>query len=790
VIRLYLQSPTQAVRLVTIGAMFFEGSKSRCRHRATCLIFVLTAAVHGHGDAAGPPRYVGRTADGQWIQGEQLSDWHRPDGTPKLDGQPLFSEDAPIRWLLDQTLPLPTLPNSFVETTTGDRLPGSVVAFRGGDQTPFQQQPEHFLVQSEADVGISPAQRASPTRVSARHVQRIVWHRRRSNRLQPRTLFLRDGGQVEFRAARFSAESVTLLLEDGTRKIPFSDIAELHFKSTDSWHAHFDELCLISPDGLSRILQVVTVRGLIATASMSRFDARVRGDSEDSGRWLHGVQPAWSLDMIWVRCADIRLRRSFAPDEVPLARIRPEPANRLMDPNSTGWPWRLNENVLGGPLRAGGKAFGWGFGVHAAQELRFPLPASALTLETWLGLDHVVGQGGCARGRIVLEHARDKPLYESPLLVGSNQVAASGPVLLPDGQQAPRKLILISDAAHDARPPGADPWEIRDFLDWGDPLIKLRPQHLPRELERHVANNIAAWRGWQVQTQDTGLHGVNVVSSAPEKRGGFDYAVGIHGSALELARRVTIGPLDRWLVVHAAATEPSNAAARLEVSIDGVRTVEAQLPVESASPADAEPLAFELAASLRGQTHEIRIRQLPITGSAPVVWRGISLSPHHPSLFRVLEDNLPDVGRPGVTQGTLSGEQGLPIAGNEKVELSVASPIVIRERAHPGEYRFVRFAFRQQGQGSLRIELHQGGAGHKPFVMSAGPDASSEAGARSVWSGKLPDRWIVITRDVFGDFGACELRSITLSHSGTGRMLFDQMYFARRQSDFETAESQ
>ena len=117
-------------------------------------------------------------------------------------------------------------------------------------------------------------------------------------------------------------------------------------------------------------------------------------------------------------------------------------------------------------------------------------------------------------------------------------------------------------------------------------------------------------------------------------------------------------------------------------------------------------------------------------------------------------------------------------------------PIAIRDVPRLGQYRFARFAFRRQGPGTLRIELHRGDADDKPFIYSAGPDSRSEIGARSVWSGPLSDRWIVITRDVFRDFEACELRSITIRNSGTGTMLFDHLYFARHPSDFELPDQQ
>ena len=530
---------------------------------------------------------------------------------------------------------------------------------------------------------------------------------------------MRDGGQITFRAVRFAAESVTLLLDDGTRTIPFSEIAELHLEPGDSWGAYFDELCQLSPRGRSRLLQVETVSGLVATASLSRFDARVRGDFQDSGHWLHGLQPAWSMDMLWLRNAEIRCRRSFAPHEVPLARIRPSTESQRLEVGKTSWPWRLNQNALGGPLRSGGKTFGWGFGVHGANELRFALPRSAVSLESWVGLDHVVGRGGCAVASVLLDDSADRPLYESPLLVGSNEFAASGSVSLASRRSAAAKLILKVDSAHQERPAGADPWEIRDFVDWGDPLVTLDREGLRQELNRQLVDQIAAWDGWDVQFDAQQVHGVNVASNTSGDRGGFAYAVAVHSSPLKLTRQVILGPSDRWLVINAAAAQGSTDMPRIEVHIDGRRIIERPLRVAAGRPADDEPLAVPLAEFRREVAHKIEIRQPAAPGSVPFLWRGIHISQQHPSLFRVLEDELPDTAE-GVVEDKYSGRQCLRLPAGQQVELAVSGPIRIREAAQPGEYRFVRFAFRQQGQGgpaaraaSSRIARRAAGAGRR-----------------------------------------------------------------------------
>ena len=114
-----------------------------------------------------------------------------------------------------------------------------------------------------------------------------------------------------------------LLQESATRKASFGEIAELHLPRRDPWQAYCDELAAVNPDLQARMLQAETTGGLIATASTACFEARDGGDGGNSDRWLHALQPAWSLDLLWIRRSTIWIYRSFAPHQVPLSRIAP-----------------------------------------------------------------------------------------------------------------------------------------------------------------------------------------------------------------------------------------------------------------------------------------------------------------------------------------------------------------------------------------------------------------------------------------------------------------------------------
>ncbi len=112
-----------------------------------------------------------------------------------------------------------------------------------------------------------------------------------------------------------------VLLAEGTRRVPFSDIAELHLPARGAWDAYYETLAVLSADCTARLMRIETFAGLVATTSLSRFQARAI--SGDPHGWFHLLEPAWSLDPFWVRHTSVQWRRFFLPQEVPLSQIEP-----------------------------------------------------------------------------------------------------------------------------------------------------------------------------------------------------------------------------------------------------------------------------------------------------------------------------------------------------------------------------------------------------------------------------------------------------------------------------------
>ena len=448
-----------------------------------------------------PARYVATFADGQRLEGNRLRDWHDERATPSLDGQLLFSPGKSLCWLRDRWQPQPELPTAYVEFTNGDRLPGEVIDFRTGQEDAYAPLPAHLVVRVALQFEPPENKPVAEIRVATAFVRRVVWHGRVDRSYQAGTAFYRDGRSMMFRSLRWHSGLVHLLAADGDQRAVWSELAEVHLLASDPWEAYFDQVGFLCQDATTRLVEIETSSGLVALASTSRFAARFEGNSADPERWVHGIQPAWSLDILWIPFREIACYRFFLPHEVPLSRIAPR-ANAESNREARQSSWQLNRNASGGWLRNKSTEFGWGFGVRGMVESAFELPSYARTFRTSVCLDREAGDGGCVRPRLFIRPAGSlaggELLWEGPLLIGSEMIAETGPLKLPPLLASTHELVLQADSVKHDRPPNADPFEIRDFTDWCDPLVVLDEKQVKRELAARLAAHFPAWKHWEL----------------------------------------------------------------------------------------------------------------------------------------------------------------------------------------------------------------------------------------------------------------------------------------------------
>lgn len=115
----------------------------------------------------------------------------------------------------------------------------------------------------------------------------------------------------------------------------------------------------------------------------------------------------------------------------------------------------------------------------------------------------------------------------------------------------------------------------------------------------------------------------------------------------------------------------------------------------------------------------------------------------------------------------------------------------IRRNPGPGEYRYLRFAWLKRGGERICLQLnHDGQWGPTPnnpgkFRYDAGPAFGESYGAAIRLSIMLPDEFVVVTRDLYADFGEFTLTGLALSPIDGAYALFDHIYLARSPRDLE-----
>ena len=641
---------------------------------------------------------------------------------------------------------LKNTPAAYIEMNSGDRLPCTVLAFESADG-PFDWEslPPHFVVAPTIDVSPPHSDAHTSLRVVRRFIRRIVWQPRHGgDDYRPGTLFLRDGRTVKFRTVRFTASSVKVLREKGQQEVSFQEIAELHLPRQDPWSSYFDELASLSPTGESRLLQIDSTDGLIATGSQMHFTIASQGNANDSDNWYHGVQPAWCLDTLWTRNSKIWMRRCWPVEQAPLTHILPVESLSRSLLASGERAWQRDKNTRGRPLQSAGQNHGWGYGVHAYSELHFPLPDIATNFRSRVGLDDVVGRGGCVRARVHAGSQESAPLYQSPYIVGSQQSHDTQHINLSSLPASGRRLILQVNPAHQGRPARADPFDIRDVADWLDPVVTLDREKLLSEIASRVPNRMSAFDGWTVaQHPDGDYRWTSDFRRYDHPRpGNFCSQVHARNEPLIVSRKVTVRPRDQWLMVSAYRQRGNPPQPELLIRIDGIDVAESPIPLRT-GPSIPAPLAVSLAPYV-GHTINLEVvqRKSVDPGLPPVVWHGLKICEHLPTLYRALEDDarLAAFDGAGGAEATFvgndhhSGTRSLAIDRRGKCRINFPEPVQVRSNPNFGQRRFLRFATRKHGLGTFRIELLHADSRNAPAIYDAGiPTPSDEDFREEIW---------------------------------------------------------
>ena len=127
--------------------------------------------------------------------------------------------------------------------------------------------------------------------------------------------------------------------------------------------------------------------------------------------------------------------------------------------------------------------------------------------------------------------------------------------------------------------------------------------------------------------------------------------------------------------------------------------------------------------------------------------------------------------------------------------------IKIAEKPKPGEYRYLRFAWKANGGHNILLRLYPnkealGGDGKKVFGYESGDAGNKVRLSVLRVSEKMPTDWTVVTRDLYKDFGEFTLegigfspvRSVGYPEEKDEYGLYDQIYLGRSMDDFKTLD--
>ncbi|MFM8252147.1 MAG: NPCBM/NEW2 domain-containing protein [Planctomycetota bacterium] len=746
----------------------------------------------------------------------------------QLDQQDLNDPANRLRWLRDRQLLPSSPPLAFVELATGDRLTGQVLRYVDGSQQPFDPEPAYFVVQPDSPLAPPSPARESSIRVVARFVKRIVWQRRESEQLKPSTAFFRDGRTLTYRAIRFGPTGLQLLTSDGQRKAEYSELAELHLPSVDTWDVMLDELAGLCPSGIGQLLQLETTDGTLVTTSRERLRLHAPGGNQDFARFSHGLHPAWSLDAIWLPQSIVWMTRAWAANEIPLSRLTPTTSRHQGWLAPSGTPYQVNRNVQSSILRSGGQDHGWGFGVQATSSLTFQLPPSVILFQTGVGLDRLVGRGGCVRALVKTE-SDAKPRFDSGYLVGSQIVSQTGAIPLnPTGKG--EKLILEVDAAHEGRPSGADPFDIRDLVDWIDPLVTLDQPRLWPELSARLPRHLPAWQGWQFALQpppaptaaDETLAITFAWDELASSPGRFLPCLQLSNErAIEIERELSVAAGDTWLVAALHQLAAGNPQNKVEVLIDNEVVAEGMIAVRNTSVRDPAPVAVFLE-PYRGRTVRLKVRALvsrppgsnPAIPTAPIWWRLSRNAAQLPNLFQIAEDQgqllaldapvpasdetpkaatekpagavKPKLIDPRwVSDEPFLGTQSIEIRPGKLARVVLPAPVAIREQPAWGEYRYLRVALRKAGEGRFGVEMIGTEAREQPLRLDGGVGDPIAIPTARIYHAKLPNQWLPLSHDLFGMAGRLDLAELRLLAPDGEWLRCDSIYLGRSLTDFD-----
>ena len=516
----------------------------RCLVLVTAVSAVPSLARESEQEQEG--EYWALFSNGQEVTGSKTTDWDR-GGRPRLSGRWMFDPANPVR-VLCHTTRRPGGGGPRVFFANGDVLTGRVTGFHPAEAT--ENLPPRLAVVPAPPLSAGKADwqertdRGNTVYIRTESIVRVVFGQGRPRPYTGGAVFFTDGTAYTPSSVRWTPEGLKALGEERIISGRLEELEEVHLPKIDRVAAVLADATIPSGNPQNWIGRMETQEGAVLTYRLGTRESR-SGRGWDRSEMFHSVQPAWSLTPICVPESSICVRGYRSPTEVPLSLLD---AETLQERSFTGfvWPWRRNRSVRGEMLRCGSYFSDLGFGTHSYSQVAFQLPPGARTFSCHIGLDRSVGAGGCARCAIHQDSPSGKQLWRSGLLRGTGQPARVGPLAV----SRAKRLVFVTEYAHDGRPRGADPGDIRDEVNWLMPMVTIDPGAL-RMTQEVLAHCVPVLEGWSIPQEDLGRVKLSMVGLRDSP---WQLAMDVDGEGLTASRKVKVSVANAVLEVAASRT--------------------------------------------------------------------------------------------------------------------------------------------------------------------------------------------------------------------------------------------
>jgi hypothetical protein len=456
-------------------------------------------------------------------------------------------------------------------------------------------------------------------------------------------VFFSDGRSLPVSSIRWVPDGLRALTAEDIVSARFIDLAEVHLPKADPMSAVLaDAMVPVAGTTAQRIVRMETTEGAVLTFPLGVLETRREGQRH-ANDFYHVAQPLWALTPFRVPEGSVCLRSFRLPGEVPLSLL---PAQALAERSFTGfaWPWQRNRSIRGEVLRCGSYLCDLGISTHSYSELAVQLPPGAKTFSCLVGLDRVVGPGGCVRCAIHRDSPTGQPLWQSGLIVGAKDPLRVGPLDV----RGVQRLVFVTDFAHDERPEGADPGDIRDEVDWLLPLVTVDPAALALTA-RGLAEYFPALADWSVSDKDIAGMKVSLVGRSSRQ---WEVAMDVDaGKDLTFTRKVRVSAQSGVLDIYAARGDDEGSQ-EIQVlangqRLQGLEELGGPLSTAKLSAAASTGQRWSLMAFL-GREVTLTIRAKAESGKphGRMLWRGVG--------FRPVVEDLPADGKMLTPQVPLS----------------------------------------------------------------------------------------------------------------------------------------